>query len=141
MNTAARATKMPAAPCEEIAMAPELWDVVFPLESELPLDEGLTLLLDECDPEGVEAGGLEELGAGVLTPNEGGGEDGGGTEPDGEELRLLSPPPPTIFPVPQGILSPLGWTSSVGGVVAPEASAMAKRVVQYVVFEVGSLNW
>jgi len=134
VNTATRATKVPAAPRGEIAMEPELLDVLLPLE--LPLEEGLTLLLDECDPEGVEG-----VGAGVLTPNEEGGEDGRGTELDGEELRLLLPPPPTISPLPQGILSPLGWTFSVGGVVAPEASAMAKRVVQYVVFEVGSLNW
>jgi hypothetical protein len=97
-----RATKMPAAPCEEIPMAPEVLDVEFPPESEV---EGLALLLDERDPEGVEEG-LGELGAGVLTADEGGGEDGGGSELNGEELRLLSPP--TIFPVPQGILSPLG---------------------------------
>ena len=34
-------------------------------------------------------------------------------------------------PVPQGILAPVpGWVCSVGGVVLPLASAMAKRVVQ-----------
>jgi len=99
------------------------------------------LVLDGCDPEGVGVGALGELRAGVLMPNEGEGEDRGGTELDGEELRLLLPPPPTICPVPQGMLAPLGWMFSAGGVVAPEASAIAKRVVQYVVFEVGSLNW
>jgi len=45
---------------------------------------------------------------------------------DDEEL----PPEPTRAPVPQGILSPLGWTVSEGGVEAPDASAMVNRVVQ-----------
>jgi len=130
-------------------MAPELLDELFPLEEELPLAEGLALLLEKCDPEEIEEEELRELGAGVLTPDEegdeegdeDGDEDGGDTGLDGKRLRLLSPPFPTILPVPQGILAPLVWTLLEGGTVAPLASAMAKRVVQYVVFEVGSLNW
>lgn len=58
-------------------------------------------------------------------------EEGTGLEEDaeGEDIvELLMEP--TRDPVPQGILSPLGWADSAGGVVEPEASAMANRVVQ-----------
>jgi len=129
-------------------MAPELLDEVFPLEEELPLAEGLALLLEESDLEGIKEEELRELEAGLLTPDEGGDEEGdedgdedGGTELDEKRLMLLLPPSPTTVPVPQGMSAPLGWTLLEGGTVAPLASAMAKRVVQYVVFEVGSLNW
>jgi hypothetical protein len=46
--------------------------------------------------------------------------DGGGTALDGS----------TRAPLPQGIASPSGWVAFGGGVVAPVASAMAKRPVQ-----------
>lgn len=109
---AATARNMAAAPCELIAMAPELLlDELFPPESELLL-EGLMLLLlllGECDP-GDE--GVRELG-GVLRGDEDGDEDRetgreGKAELDTEELELLFPASPTILPVPQGILSPFG---------------------------------
>jgi len=82
-----------------------LWDV---LELELPEPEsGVKALEDE-----------EELG--VAT------ELGELEEDDDVEL----PTEPTSEPVPQGIWSPLGCAEFEGGVVVPEAEAMANRVVQ-----------
>lgn len=93
-------------------------------------------MLGDFDPEGDEGNGEgepeeaigeetdEEEAGGAPTEDEG----PGGDETEEEEEPLLAPP--SRAPVPQGILSPLGWTVSVGGVEPPEASAMVNRVVQ-----------
>jgi hypothetical protein len=48
----------------------------------------------------------------------------------------------TSAPVPHGIAAPdPGCVLSVGGVVAPEASAIANRVVQVRFVEAGVVNW
>lgn len=44
-------------------------------------------------------------------------------------------------PVPQGIAAPPGCVAFVGGVVAPESDAMAKRPVQVVFAAAGAVNW
>lgn len=57
--------------------------------------------------------------------------DGAGTAREGS----------TRAPVPHGMASPFGSVASLGGVVFPFASAMAKRVVQRVSGESGDVNW
>ena len=47
----------------------------------------------------------------------------------------------TSAPVPHGMASPLGCVELAGSVVLPFASAIAKRVVQYVAVELGDVNW
>jgi hypothetical protein len=48
----------------------------------------------------------------------------------------------TNAPTPHGIAAPvLGCVAFAGGVVLPEGSAMAKRVVQKVFGEAGERNW
>lgn len=71
----------------------------------------------------------------------------------GPPVALPPPPPPrsggggvalpgfSSRPVPQGISSPFGCVDSGGGVVSPEAEAMAKRPVQVTPEEAGEVNW
>jgi hypothetical protein len=89
----------------------------------------------------------------VLTPAGGEGIEGLEADEMDEEIELGErskdetedevelPSEPTIAPVPQGMLSPFGWVEFVGGVVAPDALAIVKRVVQYVLLAPGDLNW
>ena len=105
--------------------------------AELLLFRGLELemeleVLTPAGGEGIEGLEAEEMVEKVEL-------DEGSKDETEDEVEL--PSEPTIEPVPQEILSPFGWVELVGGVVAPDASAIAKRVVQYVLLELGDLNW
>lgn len=53
----------------------------------------------------------------------------------------LPPALPTMEPVPQAMVWPLGWVGFGGGVVAPVVEAMVKRVVHCLSDAPRAVNW
>lgn len=83
------------------------------------------------EPRGTDT--ADDMDTGMVDPSaeDEARKEGGGTAVEGS-VRA---------PVPQGIAAPPGWELLVGGVDAPSAEAMVKRVVHCLTGALGAVNW